>query len=859
MMTNILSDNYFPEIMTYARQARSSYLWMDAAAIDHILETVLDGFSPLCSDLARIAAEETRMGIYEDKFVCLNHAIYDIRHQYLPFTSRHTVQLSRMNNHFQKQPAGIIVGITDNLHPAEEVLFNCITAIRTGNPVILSFHPSAYSCSYTAAAAIRDLAVSAGAPDNCIQWLEENTQDTLETLLRHPDIAAMTASGCPSSVRQYISLCQKPCAISYPSVSFCYVHQSADIIKAVRQLILSRTFDNGLSICSEQVICIDQPIYGAFKNMLQDEGCYLASPEEITRLTAVLIDLSSDMVNPAVIGRTPQTIAALTDISIPEDTRLIAMEMTPDRSDHPLLIPFLCPAILLMPVEQNEQAIEKIRRLSTAETDFSTDTLFPELQEIPSYHSLTIYAEDQKIISDTCLALPDFNLTENAPAAGQSLTGQYISRYGSRMNSDAMEEMLSQRRIIHEAPDVPCTFQLPAVIHFQKGALDHLQLTSDQTEIALLYDCSEILHTDIPAIVQRIQLKYPYLKYHRLHLSGNPAAGKPTDYLLPQLSEISPDCLIAIGNSETMDMAKMLLTEYQILPSSHTTRLILIPSPEGCHTALLPSYGYYSQTDDTFYEKPSYTEDLAVIADSSLYDSTDQDKTNAACLSAMADAFDAYFSNQGNDLTDAMALQAISLFLTWLPGSSQEKALSAGCTEHLQNACLLSGIAAGRTGTGLSKIMARRLYCDFRISLSTLQAILLPHIIRYNGDPHPAKKSWNRSSSGYSVPDKLLHLYRTLTPPSAGILPDNPECASAPLPAVSDIADRMAGMIRDILSASDIPLNIKACGIREKEYMLRIDSMAQKTFEQLSTTCADANPRYPLLKELTQLYKQIYS
>ncbi len=857
-MTNILSDNYLPEMITYARQARSSYLWMDTSSIDQILKTVLDGFSPLCSDLARTAAEETRMGIYEDKYIYLNHTICDIRHQYLPFISRHTVHLSRMDNHFQKQPAGIIVGITDHLHPAEEVLFNCITAIRTGNPIILSFHPSAYNCSYAAAAAIRDLAVSAGAPDNSIQWLEENTPDILETLLRHPDIAAMTASGCPFSVRQYLSLCRKPCAISYPSVSFCYVHHSADIRKAVRQLILSRTFDNGLSICSEQVVCIDQPIYSAFKNVLQNERCYLASPDEITRLTAVLIDLSSDMVNPAVIGRTPQTIAALADINIPEDTRLIAMEMVPDRSDHPLLIPFLCPALLLMPVEQNEHAIEKIRKLSTPETDFSTDTLFPEFQELPPHHSLTIYAADQKIISDTCLALPDFNLTENAPASGQSLTGQYISRYGSRLNNEAIEEMLSRRRIIHEMPDISHTFQLPAVIHFQKGALDNLQFTNGQTEIALLYDDSGILHTDISSIIHRIKLKYPYLKYHDLHISENSPVGKSTDYLLPQLAEISPDCLIAIGNSRTMNLAKMLLTEYGISASSHATRLILIPSLEGCHTALLPSYGYYSQTDDTFYEKPSCTENLTIIADSSLYASSDQDKTAAACLSAMADAFDTYFSNQGNDLTDAMALQAISLVLTWLSGSSHEKARSASYAEHLQNACLLSGMAAAHTGSGLSKIMARRLYCDFRISLPTLQAILLPHIIRYNGDPHPAKKSWNRSSSGYSISHKLLYLYHTIIQPSVGILSDTSEYASAPLPPVSDIADRMAEKIQDILRASDMPLNIKACGIREKEYMLHIDSMAQKTFEQLSTTCADANPRYPLIKELAQIYKQIY-
>ncbi|MGN0204746.1 MAG: iron-containing alcohol dehydrogenase [Coprococcus sp.] len=839
MMTNYLSDNYLPEMMTYAKQAQSAYLWMSPSSIDHVITAVLDGLLPLCSDLARSSVDETRMGIYEDKLIFLNRTISDIQQQYLPFHPQHIVRLSRLDNRIQRQPAGIIAGITDNLQPAAEVLFACITAIRTRNPIILSFHPSACSCSCTAAAAIRDLAVSAGAPDNCIQWLEENTSDMLEHLLRHPDITAMTASGAPSSVRQYLSAFRKSFAFACPSNAFCYIHQSADIHRAARQIILSRTFDNGLCNCTEQIICIDHQIYTEFRNILQNEGCYLASSEEITRLTAVLADLSSDSVNPAVIGQTPQTVASMADITIPEDARLIIMEMNLDCSGHPLLIPFLCPVIVLMPVGQNEQAGEKIHQLSTPDDNFSTDALLQDLPELPSSRSLVIHAEDKTVISSMSRALPDFSFIENAPAAAQSLTSQYTNQNGSRMDTDAMEQLLSHCRSQNKTPDIPHTFRLPSILHFQKGALNRLRFADHETHIAFLYNNSETLPSGELSIAGQIQNKYPTLKYRNIHVPEDMPAEKASDYLLSHVKEASPDCLIAIGNAQIMDTAKMLLGDYKSQFPSCGTRLILIPSIDGCHTAMLPFHGCHIQTTDIL-------DTSTIIADSSLYAPYDEDKPVSACLAAMADAFDAWFSNHGNDLTDALSLQAICLFLTWMPELFNEKTRYSICMEHLQNASLLSGMAASHTGTGLSRIMAERLHCDLRIPMNNLQSILLPHIIQYNGDPHPSKSSWDTPASGFTVSDKLQRLYN-----AAGITADS---SAAP----TDIAVTFAEKIRNILHRSGIPLNLKACGIREKDYMMRIDIMARKTFEQLSTTCADANPRYPLIKELTQLYKQIY-
>lgn len=845
-MTISLSDNYVPEMMTYAKQAQSAYLWMDNTSIDHIITIILDSLPALFSEFARTSVDETRMGIYEDKLTLLNHTLDDIRHQFFPSYPRNTVHFSRMDTHIQQQPSGIIIGITGTIQPAATVICDCMTAIRTRNPIILSFHPSAFGSSYAAASAIRDLAVSAGAPDNCIQWMEENTGDSLEKLLHSPDIAALMAAGSKDHIQRYLSAYHGPSAILHPVSAFCYIHQSANIKKAVHQLILSRTFDNGLFTCSEQVILADQPIYNPFKEYLQKEGCYLASPEEITRLTAVLIDLSTNTINPAVIGQTPQTIAALADITLPDDTRLIGIELDIDRPDHPLLIPFLCPVIVMMTTEHTDNAVEKIEQLSVPEPEFSPEPIFETPPKLPQNHTLVIHSETPDVIRNIAQMLPNFTLIEGAPAAGQPLIHQYMNQYGSHLDASSLIQLFSLNRYKHQIPDVPHTLQLPATLYFQKGALRHLQFTSHQSQIVFLYGDMAAMHPKMHPVIRQIQQTWPSLRYHYIHVPKDTPAARSSDYLLPQLVNALPDCLIAIGDTQIMDTAKMLLTDYKTAYPSSSVNLILIPSINGCHTALLPFYSHYDQSSNTFSERATQNEPYTIIADSHLHDTSEAEEIYPACMAAMADAFDAYLSNNADDLTDALAMQAICLFLIWMPKLLLSDNQEAIYMEHLQNACLLSGMAAAHTGIGLSRIMAGRLYCECRIPLPTLQTIVLPHIIRYNGALHPAKYSWSVGPSGYHIPEKLNRLWESVAQSS-----DTPDTSS-------EAANHLSEIVRDLIRESGMPLTIKACGIREKDYMQRIETMARTTFERLSTNNVNANPRYPLIKELTQLYKQIF-
>ena len=884
-MTDFLYDTALTEQLTYARQARSAWLWTDDAARKRILLNVLDNLRPSCSVLARACADETRCGIFEDKLLLLDRLLTDLRIDCLPPSVNSRECLSWADTRTENQPSGTLAAVISALHPAAEVLFACAIALRTGNPIIFSFHPDAFQVSLQTAVLIRDAAVRAGAPDNCIQWLENSDDNFIQKMNDCPDISGLILSGLSSDIQKYFSAFSKACILAFPQAAFCYVHHSASPKQTARKIVLSKTVDNGLNYNSEQIICADHDILLPLKNALHQEGCYFASPEEIIRLTAVLADLSTDNVNPSVIGQSPQTLAALADITIPEDTRLIVLEIEPDTASHPLLLPLLCPVLILMSVDDNEQAAEKIRLLSTKSDDFSTESLFADTRRIPSPHSLVIHTGDTRAASVLTHALPGFSLIENAPAASHSITRHYVDAFGSALTPAAILQIFSARCCHSTITEKARHFSSSAEIFYEKNALDQLVLQDNETHILFLQN-SRFSDAEVQTVIQKIRQKYPFIQYTQQRLAENPSEIQDFQCQFSLFSELptpSPDCLIVIGDASAVNIAKMIMHRYQMLAAQTLTssnftaqnssmpRLIVITADTGCHEALLPFCTHYdsrtNQLIDTNCQLPPFT----LIADAGFSFSRSRKTWFSACMAAMADAFDALLSTKGDDLSDAPALRAIQLFLTWLPEllcenlyeasdlcktpvlcknpvsdriseSKQQKNRPDACLEHLQNACILSGMACSHTGPGLSRILAQQLCCEFRISMSILQSILMPHLLLYYGDAHPFRKSWTCSASAYSADEHLKML-----------IPANPAIDTDCSPAAI-----LAGKLDALLDDARLPANIKSCNIREKDYLQRIDDLALRSFEQLSTNCADAGPRYPLVKELVQILRDIY-
>lgn len=851
-MTDFLYPDILNEQLTYARQARAAWLWTNAAERSRIFLQVLDTLQPLCASLARDSVQETGCGIFEDRMLMITRLLRDLRSCCLQAEAPLSERLSCTDTHTQIQPSGTLLGIPSSIHPVTETLFAAAIAIQTGNPLIFFFSDSAFQISAQTASLVRDAAIAAGAPDNCIQWLEFSDDSLLEKCNHCPDISGLILSGLSTNIEKIFSAFSKECILAFPQSAFCYIHYSADPTLAAGQIVLSKTFDNGMCLNGEQIICADTVILQPLKDALRRTGGYFASPEEIVRLTAILSNLSDNTVNPSVIGQSAQKLASLAGIVIPEATRLIILEIEPDNASHPLLLPFLCPVLVLISVNDYEQAADKIRVLSTKSASFSTDFPFSDTCPLPTHHYLALHAADSAPISFLSHALPDFSIIENAPAASVSMIQQYMDIHGHLLPSSAISQLFSIRRCHSTMSETARYFSFPAEIYYGQNSLEQLKLYEHEVHLLFLQSPA-FSESAVQTVIKRIQQKYPFIQYECRKLA--PDDSQITDFLcqhslFPELPA-EPDCLIAIGDSTTVHIAKMLMTRYQQSTSSSLPRLIIMTSDAGCHAALLPFYPHYDSCSNRLTDISCRLSNFTLIADSRFSFFRSPKRLISACMAAMADAFDSLLSADGDDISDAMAFRSIQLFLAWLPPFlsapseiGHKKNRPDACFEHLQNACILSGLACSHTGLGLSHILSQQLCCEFRISMSALQALLMPRLLLYYGcDPaHLFGKAWTISASACSAADYLKML--------AAINPSFDGNRRA--------ADILAEKIDTLLDDARLPTNIKSCHIREKDYLQRIDDLALHSFEQLSAICADAGSGYPLVSEIVQILKDIY-
>lgn len=851
-MTDFLYPDILNEQLTYARQARAAWLWTNVAERSRIFLQVLDTLQPICASLARDSVQETGYGIFEDRMLMITRLLRDLRSCCLQTESPFSERLSCTDTHTQSQPSGTLLGIPSSIHPVTETLFAAAIAIQTGNPLIFFFSDSAFQISARTASLVRDAAIAAGAPDNCIQWLEIADDSLLEKCNHCPDISGLILSGLSANIRKVFSAFSAECILSFPQPAFCYIHYSADPTLAAGQIVLSKTFDNGMCLNGEQIICADAVILPPLKDALRRTGGYFASPEEIVRLTAILANLSDNTVNPSVIGQSTQALADLAGIVIPEATRLIILEIEPDNASHPLLLPFLCPVLVLISVNDYEQAADKIRLLSTKSASFSTDFPFSDTRPLPTHHYLALYAADNAPISFLSYALPDFSIIENAPAASVSMIQQYMDIYGHLLPSSAIPQLFSIRRCHSTMIETARCFSFPAEIYYGQNPLEQLKLYEHEDHLLFL-QCPAFSESAVQTVIKRIQQKYPFIQYECLKLA--PDDSQITDFLcqhslFPELPA-APDCLIVIGDSTAVHIAKMLMTRYQQSASSSLPRLIIMTSDAGCHAALLPFYPHYDSCSNRLTDMSCRLSYFTLIADSHFSFFRSHKHLISACMAAMADAFDSLLFVGGDDISDAMAFRSIQLFLVWLPlflsASSErghQKNRPDACLEHLQNACILSGLACSHTGLGLSHILSQQLCCEFRISMSALQALLIPRLLLYYGSDstHLSGKAWTVSSSACSA-DNYLKMLAAINPSFDGN---------------RRAADILAEKIDTLLDDAHLPTNIKSCHIREKDYLQRIEDLALRSFEQLSAICADAGSGYPLVSEIVRILKDIY-
>ncbi len=843
-----------------AEKALEAYMSLSQEQVDEITRAMaLAGLSEQMY-LARLAVEETGRGIFEDK---VTKNIFATEYVYHSIKYDKTVGIIDENEDEGymeiAEPVGIVAGVTPVTNPTSTTMFKALISAKTRNPIIFGFHPSAQKCSSEAARILRDAAVKAGAPEYCIQWIDYPSIDATNALMNHPNVSMILATGGSGMVRAAYSS-GKPALGVGPGNVPAFIEKTANLERSLTDLILSKSFDNGMICASEQAAIIEAPIYDAAVAFMKKQGCYFATKEEIKKLEPVVINPEKQMVNAAIVGKYPYEIAALAGITIPKDTKVLCCEIAGVGAAYPLSREKLSPVLAVVKAKDANEGIEM------AETMVELGGLG---------HSSVIHSHDDNVIQEFSKRLKTGRVIVNSPSTHGAIGDIYNTNmpsltlgcgsYGrnSTTSNVTAVNLINKKRVAKRRVNMQW-FKIPERIYFEQGSVQYL---------AKMPDISRALIVTDPMMVQ---LGYVEKLTYQLNKNANKVAVEIFSDVEPDpdletvrkgcemMRSFKPDVIIALGGGSPIDAAKAMWLFYEnpeadfvgmsqkfldirkrvykFPKMGHKSKFVAIPTTSGTGSEVTSFAVISDRSKNMKYPLADYelTPDVAII-DAEFVMSVPAAVTADTGLDVLTHAIEAYVSILASDFTDALAIKAIQLVFDYLPRSYKLGAKDPVAREKIHNASCIAGMAFTNAFLGINHSLAHKLGAQFHIPHGRANAILLPHVIAYNGVTTPTKFTSFPKYEKYIAADKYAEIARAL-----GLKASTPE----------EGVKSLIKAVQDLMKELNIPMTIKDAGIDEKTYMAAVTDLAYKAFEDQCTT---ANPRLPKVVELEDLYKKAYS
>ncbi len=843
-----------------AEKALEAYMSLSQEQVDEITRAMaLAGLSEQMY-LARLAVEETGRGIFEDK---VTKNIFATEYVYHSIKYDKTVGIIDENEDEGymeiAEPVGIVAGVTPVTNPTSTTMFKALISAKTRNPIIFGFHPSAQKCSSEAARILRDAAVKAGAPEYCIQWIDYPSIDATNALMNHPNVSMILATGGSGMVRAAYSS-GKPALGVGPGNVPAFIEKTANLERSLTDLILSKSFDNGMICASEQAAIIEAPIYDAAVAFMKKQGCYFATKEEVKKLEPVVINPEKQMVNAAIVGKYPYEIAALAGITIPKDTKVLCCEIAGVGAAYPLSREKLSPVLAVVKAKDANEGIEM------AETMVELGGLG---------HSSVIHSHDDNVIQEFSKRLKTGRVIVNSPSTHGAIGDIYNTNmpsltlgcgsYGrnSTTSNVTAVNLINKKRVAKRRVNMQW-FKIPERIYFEQGSVQYL---------AKMPDISRALIVTDPMMVQ---LGYVEKLTYQLNKNANKVAVEIFSDVEPDpdletvrkgcemMRSFKPDVIIALGGGSPIDAAKAMWLFYEnpeadfvgmsqkfldirkrvykFPKMGHKSKFVAIPTTSGTGSEVTSFAVISDRSKNMKYPLADYelTPDVAII-DAEFVMSVPAAVTADTGLDVLTHAIEAYVSILASDFTDALAIKAIQLVFDYLPRSYKLGAKDPVAREKIHNASCIAGMAFTNAFLGINHSLAHKLGAQFHIPHGRANAILLPHVIAYNGVTTPTKFTSFPKYEKYIAADKYAEIARAL-----GLKASTPE----------EGVKSLIKAVQDLMKELNIPMTIKDAGIDEKTYMAAVTDLAYKAFEDQCTT---ANPRLPKVVELEDLYKKAYS
>ena len=820
--------------------------------VDHIVHHAAIAALDKHMYLAKLAVDETGRGIYEDKAI---KNMYASEYIWNSIKNDKTVGVIAEDKEQGlvsiAEPVGVICGVTPTTNPTSTTIFKALIALKTRNSIVFAFHPSAQKSSAEAARIVRDAAIEAGAPKNCIQWIEEPSIEATGLLMNHPKIATVLATGGPGMVKAAYSTGKPALGVGAGNVPS-YIAADAKVKRAVNDIIVSKTFDNGMICASEQAAIVDAAIYDEVKAEFEAHQCVIISKKaDIAKLEKVVLNEARTAVNGAIVGHSAIEIAEKAGLKVPAGTKLLLAEIPDATMEHPLALEKLSPVLALIKSDGVEDGFKK------AEGMLNLGGLG---------HTAVIHTENEELQLQYGIRMKACRVLVNSPSAEGGIGNIYnnmipsltlgCGSYGHNSISHNVSsfDLLNVKTLSKRRNNMQW-FRVPPKIFFEKDSITYLRHIKAK-RVMLVCDPGMVQFGYAALVKRQLELNRhdPMIEVFS-DVEPNPSTN--TVYKgLERFVDFQPDVIIALGGGSAMDAAKAMWMFFEHpdvsffgakqkfldirkrtykIPYAEKTTFICIPTTSGTGSEVT-SFAVITDSETHIkYPLADYalTPDIAIV-DPALVMSVPASVTADTGMDVLTHAIESYVSVMASDYTRGLSLQAIKLVFENLEHSYRFG--DEESREKMHNASTMAGMAFANAFLGINHSLAHKVGPMFDIPHGRTNAILMPHVIRYNGrDPQKhamfPKYDYFRADKDYADIARFM-----------GWGTDKQSDA--------ELVELLAQKVYELGIAVGIDMNWKGQGVTKKLLQDTAYTLAEHAYEDQCTT---ANPKEPLISELKEI------